>query len=191
MHGDETEGVRFLWDFAKEYPSTISPYKDIAIYLLPVLNPDGVISRKRQNARGVDLNRNLPTKDWRKEYTEEKYYPGEKPLSEKENQVLVELIKRYKPQYILTLHSYSKKALINPNGKNAIYFAKPISQRLSYPIEEDMGYPTPGSLGTYAGEERGIPTITFEFLRGEPHKGLYQRFKDALLSSLEGFYKSS
>ena len=31
-----------------------------------------------------------------------------------------------------------------------------------YPVTRSIGYPTPGSLGTWAGVERGIPTITLE-----------------------------
>ena len=34
-----------------------------------------------------------------------------------------------------------------------------------YKIEPDIGYPTPGSLGTYAGLERQIPTLTYEIER--------------------------
>ena len=33
---------------------------------------------------------------------------------------------------------------------------------MNYPVEESIGYPTPGSFGTYAGVERNIPTITLE-----------------------------
>jgi protein MpaA len=33
---------------------------------------------------------------------------------------------------------------------------------INYPIEENIGYPTPGSFGTWAGIERNIPTITLE-----------------------------
>ena len=33
---------------------------------------------------------------------------------------------------------------------------------MNYPIEESIGYPTPGSFGTWAGIENGILTITLE-----------------------------
>ena len=40
--------------------------------------------------------------------------------------------------------------------------AKRISDIIKYPVEASIGYPTPGSFGTWAGIERNIPTITLE-----------------------------
>ena len=37
-----------------------------------------------------------------------------------------------------------------------------ISKIINYPVEENIGYPTPGSFGTWAGIEKEIPTITLE-----------------------------
>ena len=37
-----------------------------------------------------------------------------------------------------------------------------ISDIIKYPVEESIGYPTPGSFGTWAGIEKGIPIITLE-----------------------------
>ena len=56
--------------------------------------------------------------------------------------------------------------MINVNG-DCHREAQLIEGITHYPICEDMGYPTPGSLGTYAGKERGIPTITYELKRGQ------------------------
>lgn len=38
---------------------------DVSVYFIPVLNPDGLQRNSRYNARGVDLNRNWATADWR------------------------------------------------------------------------------------------------------------------------------
>ena len=34
-----------------------------------------------------------------------------------------------------------------------------ISDIMNYPVEPSIGYPTPGSFGTWAGIEKQIPTI--------------------------------
>ena len=60
---------------------------------------------------------------------------------------------------ILTLHAPFK--VVNYDG-DALEVAQKISKIIGYPIEASIGYPTPGSFGTWAGIEKGIPTITLE-----------------------------
>jgi protein MpaA len=57
---------------------------------------------------------------------------------------------------------------------------------LPYEITEDIGYPTPGSLGTYAGWERQIPTITFEIERGLPLSEVWPTVRGAVLAAITG-----
>ena len=66
------------------------------------------------NTIGIDINRNFPTKDWYKNalrqwnmkyHKNKRYDPGKKPASEQETMFQMALIKRFKPQKILTLHS--------------------------------------------------------------------------------------
>ena len=186
VHGNETEGVQFMHDFCCEFidEQDISPFKQ-EILTIPVMNPDGVLNYERTNANLVDLNRNMPTKDWSSEYTEKKYYPGEAAASEPETKHLIEIIDFFKPQYIISFHSW-KPPLINYNG-SALPYAEKIFNGLDVPkkmeITGDIGYPTPGSLGTYAGYERKIPTITLEFERGIPLESIYPLAKEAVIGS--------
>ena len=61
VHGDEVEGVlaaqallnRFMVNF---------PYH-LNLVLVPQFNIEGVLNKTRGNAKGIDLNRNLKTKD--------------------------------------------------------------------------------------------------------------------------------
>lgn len=162
VHGDEVEGLyvshRLLGEFNQNYP-----YK-MKLTLIPVFNPDGALQKKRVNQNGVDLNRNLPTQDWNPQAAEEKYHPGPAPNSEPENQALVQWLKDNRPHLVLSLHSW--KPMINVNGDCQLE-AQVLSQETGYKITEDIGYPTPGSLGTYCGLERNIPTITYEIERGQ------------------------
>jgi protein MpaA len=132
------------------------------------VNPDGAALGQRWTERGVDLNRNLPTGDWTPEIKNPRYPPGPSAASEPENKALVKLIDTIRPVAILSAHSFTQPQ-INVNGP-----ARPWGERLAavcgYPVTEDIGYPTPGSLGTYAGKERGIPTITLEIERGLPRE---------------------
>ena len=51
--------------------------------------------------------------------------------------------------------------VVNYDGPYNDIIAK-IASIMKYPIEESIGYPTPGSFGTWAGIENNITTITLE-----------------------------
>jgi protein MpaA len=161
VHGDEIEGVwaahGLLQKFTESFPFQLQ------LTLVPAFNLDGVLARDRRNARGVDLNRNLPTHDWSSTVATERYHPGASAGSESENHALIKFLDTEKPQFIMSLHSW--KPMLNVNG-HCRPEAEEISRRTGYVIEESIGYPTPGCLGTYAGLEREMPTLTYEIERG-------------------------
>ena len=159
VHGDEAEGVVAARGLIEEFRKKFSLNLDISI--VPEFNPEGVLLKTRGNSKEVDLNRNLPTKDWSPEAKTPRYYPGPSALSEPENKHLVEWLEKEKPAVIFSLHSWNP--LLNVNGD--LPEAKVIAEMTGYKIEADIGYPTPGSLGTYAGLERNIPTLTYEVER--------------------------
>ena len=150
FHGEEPQGKFLIDEYLKNHESNL--------LFIPCLNPDGMAENKRTNANGVDLNRNYPTKNW--ELTDkDQYFGGEKPASEIETKFVVNIIKEYKPKAIVTLHAPYK--IVNYDGP-AKNLAQKISDIIKYPVESSIGYPTPGSFGTYCGVERNIPTITLE-----------------------------
>ena len=151
VHGDEPQGEylikRYMSDTQKE-----------EVLFIPCLNPDGMVLGTRTNSNWVDLNRNFPTKNW--ELTErDNYFGGETPASEVETRFLINVMQKYEPSAIITLHTPYK--IVNYDGP-AQELAQMISDIIKYPVEASIGYSTPGSFGTYAGVERQIPTITLE-----------------------------
>ena len=165
VHGDEPQGE----DLINRYLAA----NESGMLFIPSLNPDGKQLGRRTNSNGVDINRNFPTKNW--ELTEKNnYFGGESPASEIETKFLAEVIEEYKPRLILTLHTPYK--IVNYDGP-AKEVSEKISEIISYPVEESIGYPTPGSFGTYAGVERNIPTITLEMDEEEAIDSLYPKVK--------------
>ncbi len=185
VHGDEPEGViaaqGLLSCFLEKYDFNLQ------ITLIPEFNIEGILNKQRTNSKGVDLNRNLPTLDWSPEYKTPRYYPGTKSLSERENQALVRLIETQNFKLILSLHSWNP--MINVNGPSCEPEAGILKKHTGYSIEGDIGYPTPGSLGTYAGKERNIPTITFEIQRDIDFKKIMDIHVPALLEALKSSEK--
>lgn len=183
IHGDEVEGVYVLdqlFNWLKETNCVGLP-----LIIIPAVNIDGYRINTRVNANGVDLNRNLPSNNWTNTVSEKKYYSGSAPLSEPENQYLVELFDKYPPRYIISFHAW--KPLLNFNGK-CEHLANFMAKYNDYPVEGDVGYPTPGSLGEFGPEKYNAPVLTFEL---PPHNGdltlkkIWEQNKDGLLSLMK------
>lgn len=174
MHGDEPQG-KFLIEkylssqksFALKFLDKFSVCKRFVpknrMLFIPCLNPDGMDLKTRANASEIDINRNFPTKNWVREPFASEYYGGENPASEIETKFVMDILEEgvngEKIDVILAFHSPYK--VVNYDGP-AQEIAQEISKIIGYPVQQDIGYPTPGSFGTYAGIERGIPIITLE-----------------------------
>lgn len=169
FHGDEPDGEYLIKRYLQEYSETSNH-----LLFIPCLNPDGKAIESRVNSNGVDLNRNFPTQNWEMSKTKDSYYGGEKPASEVETQFLIYVIEKYKPDLIITLHEPYK--VVNYDGP-ACVVAQKIAEITGYKLEENIGYPTPGSFGTYCGIEKSIPTITLELPENEDKDTLWDTIK--------------
>ena len=167
FHGDELQGEYLIKQFLDTVDSENIKNKILAV---PCLNPDGKHYFTRQNANKIDLNRNFPTKNF--EVTEDaQYYGGKTPASEIETKFVIDILDKYKPDFILTIHSPYR--VVNYDGP-AEKEAEKIAEITSYPVESDIGYPTPGSFGTYAGIEKNIPTVTLELTESDRFEKLWE-----------------
>lgn len=181
VHGDEPEGVALAQSLLAELVQNY--VYSYTLHIIPSFNPDGLLLKQRTNANNVDLNRNLPTRDWQASATKAKYPPGPEAASEAETKALVELLESEDLRFIFSLHSF-ERYMIHTN-----FDCSPIDELLhkttGYEIKSDIGYPAPGSLGTYAGLERKIPTITYEIERGLAFEKVLAVHKPAFVSAFQ------
>jgi len=178
IHGDEPEGVYVLKRLFEwmEYTFEEDIYSNFVF--VPVVNPDGLAKKIRNNENMVDLNRNFPSSNW-KENGKGRYYSGPMPFSEPESRYLGELFSNYPPSLTFSFHSWNKSPAINFDsiGKQKS-MTREISEFFSrfnnYEILDSIGYPTPGSLGSYVSEKYNSPVITFEFPSLDKHKTTFE-----------------
>ena len=83
--------------------------------------------------------------------------PGDAPGSEPETQALLGLIQELNPDWIVTLHA-RLACVDDPLGSP---LAKGLAWESELPLVAEIGYPTPGSLGSWALEQKRI-LITYE-----------------------------
>lgn len=208
VHGDEITPIKFCFDLmyylrdAYNDPEKVKgEFHNKVVLVSPLVNPDSYFKARptRVNARGVDPNRNFPTADWQKEARklwltklrkDKRKNPGEKPNSEPEVIFQVNLIKRFNPDKIVSVHSpltlldYDGPSIAANNGLDGAKAHELLNQMSKdasgYNIKD---YPFfPGSLGNWAGKERNIPTYTLELPSSDPkkNKDYWELFKSAM-----------
>jgi protein MpaA len=163
VHGDEPDTTVVLSEALRSVP-----LGELAADVVLAVNPDGLIRGTRGNSRGVDLNRNFPTSDWTGQAAVYRWGPdtprdvrlgsGSGPASEPEVEALIALIEERRPPAIVAMHA--PLACIDDPTASAL--ACWLADATGLPLVNDVGYATPGSLGTWA-RERGESLITYEF----------------------------
>ena len=162
FHGDEPKSVYVAFKLIETLQANDAVGLHTGWIVVPVINPDGLERRRRRNAHLVDLNRNFPTRNWTRSSKRSRMFGGETPASEPETQVVIDLVESNRPTRIITVHSISGGRECNNFDGPAESLAATMSEWNGYPVTHSIGYPTPGSFGTWAGDERNIPTVTLE-----------------------------
>jgi protein MpaA len=188
VHGDESPSAYLLFRFAQFLKENHQRYPDKTIIVAPLVNPDGFLSKpqRRTNGRGVDLNRNFPTPDWRGS-KKDRYYSGPQASSENETKFQVALISRFRPTHIISIHSplgcYDYDGP-SSNFDAIVMWMKRVSKENGLPFRRYQVFP--GSLGNYAGNQKKIHTLTLELPSSVPQKGAeyFDQFKGMFLDLL-------
>ena len=136
----------------------------ITVRVVRDMNPDGTARGTRTNARGVDLNRNWPAANFRPSTNR-----GLRALSETETQAVWEDLTAFDPALVIVFHASRSGPFVNFDGPATLSAQRFVEGAVEHDgrwkVVADMGYATPGSLGTVIGQERGLPILTIEFER--------------------------
>ncbi|MGD2108190.1 MAG: M14 family murein peptide amidase A [Phycisphaerae bacterium] len=186
IHGDEPKSVTVATRLREALSSDRSQAVGEAHWIVvPVANPDGYALRRRGNANRVDINRNFPTENWERSSKRSRMFGGDEPASEPETKALIGLIEQTQPVAIISIHSIDQHRHCNNYDGPAEELAHAMAAANAYPVRGSIGYPTPGSLGTWAGIERGIPVVTLELPSHHSPKKCWQDNHGALYACAE------
>lgn len=107
MHGDESTATAALLDLMSLFTCNTqvnipTNWRDrLTLYIVPMLNPDGAQIRTRENAQGIDINRDALA------------------LQTPEGQMLTKLVEELKPHYAFNLHDQHDYYRCGSNGQSA------------------------------------------------------------------------
>jgi len=118
IHGNELSSKYIMESWISELDGRAGDIPaDKTLVIVPVANPDGAAIGQRNNARGVNLNRNFATGNWMKDIqTGNGFRPGEgggAAGSEPEAQALANVTRQINPALVVTFHSSG--SLVNSN----------------------------------------------------------------------------
>lgn len=176
VHGDERGSAGLVRTLVER----IDCPQGETLTIVPSLNPDGLRAATRANARGVDLNRNMPARSWTP-------WPvhGEQPLSEPESRALDGLLRTLRPALTISVHE-ADVALVDWDGP-ASAPAEALAACLGLPLQR-IGARA-GSLGALLGDDWGWPLVTIELPRVTsqlPPETVWEQYGVCLLEAVAG-----
>jgi beta-N-acetylhexosaminidase len=114
VHGNETAGREIAARLLRARPPS-----GTALWVITDLNPDGHAAGTRQNADGVDLNRNFPYRWQPAGKPFDTYHSGSAPLSERESAALARFVERVRPRVTLWYHQ-ALRIVVRSEGDQAL-----------------------------------------------------------------------
>jgi murein peptide amidase A len=194
QHGEEADTALLARRLLERVPASETRWA-----VIPVLNPDGLLAGTRQNAAGVDLNRNFPATTWEPEETvtyppgidpelrilanrTNRSSPGARAGSEPETQALTALIQRLEPPLVIDLHSPLE--LIFVRGAVPPEVTARLAKSADLPAQDEFEGHCPGAFDDWL-VERSTPILVYEI----EHTGLPALCKRHL-PGLEALFRS-
>jgi protein MpaA len=186
IHGDEATALPMCMNVIRDLESGAKSVPDkMRIVVQPLLNPDGYLGDPptRNNANGIDINRNFPTPEWdklahnfwmNKDKSDPRKFPGKFQGSEPETQAIAKSIDEIRPQKIISIHTPLSFLELDTKGdkdkeRRAKYLAINMLRN-----SKDLDFKAygvwPGSLGNYSGRYKQIPVYTLELPPGDSKK---------------------
>ncbi len=122
IHGNERAGRAVVTAIRRRRPRA-----GTQVWTVASANPDGERSNIRQNAHGVDLNRNFPFRWRRGGRPFATYFPGRHAASEPETRAVQSLVRRLRPDTTIYYHQHMDVVVLPQGGDPAV--ARTYAQR--------------------------------------------------------------
>jgi protein MpaA len=170
IHGNEAGGIAIA-----DALERLSP-RDLDLWIVPVLNPDGVAADTRQNAHGVDINRNFP---WRWRPMSGVFESGSRPLSEREARIARALILRLHPRLTVWFHQHLDLVWASGGDRRIEKVFARVSGLPYHPMPQLAG----SAISWQNNALPGTTAFAAELPAGQPSAAAVARYVRALLAA--------
>jgi murein peptide amidase A len=152
-----------------------APRGDADVWIVQELNPDGAAAATRQNADGVDLNRNFPA-HWQPLGARGALdYSGTRALSEPESVAAVNLISRIRPTLAIWFHQH---LAVVDDSEGPTRVEQRFSTLAGIPLARLTDYP--GSVTGWENSMFGPTAFVVELPAGQLSPAATKRYADAI-----------
>ncbi len=156
IDGEDRIAVNWIDSLAKRLDEEPDTFRDHQLVLLRAVNPDGLIAKQPENARGVAINRNFPTGNYR---PGGKPSAGKGPASEPETRVVMQLLYDLRPQRVVHVVSTPRRSTAECNGV-ATEASAALSAIRSLTVANLDAKEQPGSLEDFVTSVLGSEVVT-------------------------------
>ena len=171
IHGNEPAGTRVVARLAAG-----GAIPGVDLWLIPSINPDGQAADSRQNAHGVDLNRNFPWHWQPLGPRGTQQYAGPHALSEPESRIADALITRLRPA--ITIWFHQPLGVVDESG-GSLAVERRFAARAHLPLRRLTRYP--GSAASWQDHRfRGTSAFVVELPAGSPTGAEIRRWASAV-----------
>jgi protein MpaA len=188
IHGDEPTSADITSGLIGLLRTQRELFTGKYVAVIAVANPDGLAANSRLNTNGVDLNRNFPANNYRttaptRSSTRPRF--GASAASEPETRAILRALDQIQPRLLISVHSITRGRQCNNYDGPAQTVAELMTVKNGYPAAPNIGYSTPGSLGSYAGIDKQIPMITLELPRDLPGEQAWAQNRAAVIAAIQ------
>ncbi len=179
LDGRDVAAVQWADDLAEALESRNELLDQQEFVIVRAANPDGLAAHTRENARGVHLNRNFPTRRYQHTKTPSS---GTGPASEPETRALLQTLYELRPQRVVHLCSTSGKSAVFIN-QQAGDVAERLQRRHRLPTERLNYDQLPGSLEEFC-DATWNSSIVLLHLHGVPEQEVAEKLLPTVIAAV-------